>query len=98
MSVIGSRDTHTNALAVYDKVLFSCLVLPPQLLLERYPATIISVFIYYYLRLSMPTPASIYAGGNAIYIIHSARCSILEIREVRINIAYLYNFSLTHRL
>jgi hypothetical protein len=29
MSVIGSRDAHTNAIAVYDKVLLSRLVLPP---------------------------------------------------------------------
>lgn len=83
MSVIGSRDTHTNALAVYDKVLFSCLVLPPPNYSWRGAPQLLSLSSLTTIIGSLPPPLrGGDARGNTLYIPHipSEACtSILSV-------------------
>ena len=81
MSSIGCRDAHTYAFRVYDKVLFSWLYLPPQSLIARYPATIISFFIHYYLRLT-PPPQQFRQGASPSVEYMRPRCGFLKPIEV----------------
>jgi hypothetical protein len=70
MSVIGSRDTHTNAIAVYDKVLFSCLVLPPPNYSWRGIPQLLSLSSLTTIIGSLPPLRGGDARGDTLYIPH----------------------------
>lgn len=71
MSIIGGGDTHTNAIAVYDKVLLSCLVLPPPNYSWRDVPQLLSLSSLTTIIGSLPPPLrGGDAGGDTLYIPH----------------------------
>jgi hypothetical protein len=82
MSVIGSRDALTNAIAVNDKVLLSRLVLPPPITLGKVPC---NYYLFLHMLLSSVFYPPLRSGdtrGDALYIPHipSEACtSILSV-------------------
>lgn len=88
---------HSNILV--DRLVVGIYEYPP--LLGILPSLIIFtsllLLIDYYLWFSMPPPASVYAGGYTIWVIHSTSRSILEAWCVRVEVAYLYYLGIIHQ-